>query len=239
MSEKLNWIDILNEQALWISYEDLVNWFAEMLGRSPTLSQNAVEEFQNSLNLIRKQVSAIHFHEQVDAHLIDEQLQGVRLELVESLENESGTPFSSRMPAMRARARDNNDDSLLRSLKETLILQFAAFAGEALDRKAENAVARCEGIYREGTATHLSPVPSFPAEIELRWRREIPILSESGLELSPEILRCADFFLARGKGRFCSDECRFRTFQLTKQLADPGYLAAKQRRYRQRQDKRP
>lgn len=236
MSARLNWIDVLNEQATWTSYEDLIAWFSGLIGQPVSLSQPIMEDFQNGLNFIRRQLSAVHFHEPVDIAGLDVRLRDVRLELVENRSANDG--YSAVLPTLRGRWQSEEPDAILCALKETLTVQFAFFVAGALDDSENPGIARCEGLYRKGSSTHLSPVVSFPAEIELRWRKEISVLTESGLESSPEILRCADFFSARAKARFCSDDCRFRTFQLTKQLSDPGYLAAKQKRYRQRQDKR-
>jgi len=226
----------LNEQATWMSYEDLIQWFSGLLGRPASLSRTAVVEFQDGLNCIRQQVSAIHFHESVDIPFIDQHLKDISLELISPISSDSA--YSNALPRLRARASSSDDDALLRALKQTLIVQFAYFVSEALAQSEIPGIARCEGLYREGSSTHLSPADSLPEETELRWRKEIAALTEAGLESSTDILRCADYFLARSKARFCSDECRFRTFQLTKQLADPGYLAAKQKRYRERNEKR-
>jgi hypothetical protein len=235
MSAKLTWVDILNEQALWTSYEDLITWFSSLLGRPAQVTESALEDFQAGLNFIRRAVSAFHFHEQIDIDCLNNHLKDVNLELGDL--KPGADPYAGVLPAFRARVDRQDDDSILMALKQTFIVQFASFVGETIEHSSGSPIARCEGIYREGSATHLSPVQSFPEDIELRWRKEIQVLSDAGLEKSPEIQRCADFFLPRTKGRFCSDECRFRTFQLTKQLADPGYLAAKQKRYRNRQEK--
>lgn len=235
MPTYLNWMDVLNEQAMWTTYEDSFAWLATLLGREPAITSQAMADFQSGLNRIRQQLSALHFHQPLDVTAIDAELGSIRLELVDPLK-EKGS-YSKVLPPLHARLRGLDDTSFLLSLKETLIVQFAIFMADSLSNSDNPAVARCEGLYREGNSTHLSPGQSLPPDIELLWRREIPALTNSGLESSPEVLRCADYFPARAKGRFCSDECRFRTFQLTKQLSDPGYLAAKQKRYRARQER--
>lgn len=176
---------------------------------------------------MRRQLSALHFGEALDLSYLNEELTGVELELA----GPAGTDRKrvSGLPAFRARPRGLDDAAVLRCIEDTLVLEFAEFVGACLDDPDEARIARCEGLYRESKSRHLAPVPSFPADIELRWRKELPVLAESGLESDPEIKRCADFFIVKAKGRFCSDECRFRTFQVAKQLKEPRYLAEKHR----------
>lgn len=50
MLAKLNWIDILNEQATWQVYDDLIAWFSGLLGRPVCLPDRAAETFNESLN---------------------------------------------------------------------------------------------------------------------------------------------------------------------------------------------
>jgi hypothetical protein len=235
MPAKLNWVEILNEQATWQVYDDLIAWASLQVGRPISLPEQAVEAFNETLNFMRRQLSALHFGEALDLGYLNEELAQVEVELV----GPAGTDQKklSGLPAFRARPSGRDDAAVLRCIEHTLLLQFAEFVGTCLDDPDENRIARCEGLYRESRSRHLAPVPSFPADIELRWRKELPVLAESGLESDPEIKRCADFFVVKAKGRFCSDECRFRTFQIAKQLKEPGYLAEKQKRYRQRREK--
>ncbi len=228
-------MEVLNEQATWTSCEDLIQWLSVLLGRRPTLTNKSIEDFQSGLNEIRRQVSCLHFQQPLDISAIDAELAAIKLELVQPIKQTGA--YLKVLPALHARLQSEDDDSFLIALKQTLVLQFAQFVAEALNNTSSPAVARCEGLYREGGSTDISPARSLPPEIELLWRKEIAALTEAGLESSPEVLRCADYFPARAKGRFCSDECRFRTFQLTKQLSEPGYLAAKQKRYRAKQDR--
>ncbi|SRR5579875_505785 len=230
MPEMLDWIDVLNEQATWTSGEDTVRWLSGILNRRVSPTPSAVEHFQETLNLMRRQLSALHFGEEPDLASIDMQLGNLRLEL----SSPGQRPGGVLLPSFRARLEGASDDDLIACIGQTLLLEFARFLGEQLDSPQTAKIARCEGLYREAGANRISPCPDFPADIELKWRREIPALVEAGLDSSPDLLRCADFFVARARGKFCSDECRFRTFQIAKQLADPGYLAEKQKRYRQR-----
>jgi hypothetical protein len=93
-------------------------------------------------------------------------------------------------------------------------------------------IARCVGLFRENSNARLSVVRSISNESERRWRDEIDLLKDYELTESPAVQRCADIFLAAPKAKFCSDACRFTTFQLAKQLRDPRYHADKQKRYR-------
>jgi hypothetical protein len=76
----------------------------------------------------------------------------------------------------------------------------------------------------------------LPEHLEKYWRDEIALLA-AGSKNTEGWQRCANLFPAAGKSRFCSDSCRFATFQLVKQVEDSGDLGQKQRRYRRRQEK--
>jgi hypothetical protein len=122
-------------------------------------------------------------------------------------------------------------DSLLDLLRKTLLLQFAQFIGGIIDSGIDETprIDRCRGVYRDD-----SDVPdfaAFPPKVEKQWRDEIELLVQHEAAAS-DVLRCEYFFPRTPKGRFCSDSCRFSTFQITKQLAEPNYLADKQKRYR-------
>jgi hypothetical protein len=78
-------------------------------------------------------------------------------------------------------------------------------------------------------------IPSVSPEYEKRWRQEIELLNEHGQTKAPELERCPDLFVASPKARFCSDACRFTTFQIAKHVKTPGYHAEKQKRYRKKQ----
>lgn len=225
MAVASGWIEVLNEQTTWKSPADLVTWFSSLTGRALSPDAEAVAEFQNALAFIRQQATALHFRETLDVAGIDVRLSVVALTFA---------PVRA-MPTLRARAPGDSDADVLKALENTLLVQFAEFAGQCLDSNYAVDIARCEGVYRESTPNDPEYVNPFEAHSERRWRNEIPILSEAGLIESEQIERCCDFFVLRPKARFCSEECRFRSFQLNKQLSDPGYLAAKQKRYRQRQ----
>ncbi len=231
MTNTIDWMDALNEQANPWNEMGVSKWLEPLAGNAVVLSEQAIQSFDRTLDFIRMQLSDLHFDGSLDLEAINSRLQHVRIEI--------GVPVAPsilRLPALHAQIADGGDDALLKAVEETVLLQFSIFVGQMQDRQDETMLARCEGIFKEENVTGIFPVPEFPVEIELKWRQEIPVLVEQKLEQTPEIQRCADFFVPRGRARFCSDECRFRTFQLVKQLTDPRYLANKQRRYRQKKE---
>lgn len=222
--QKLDWMDVLNEQFEWNTTDDLKSWFIKLTGKQPVLSKASIHEFQKCLNFIRDQVSALHFDESVDTKTLDKKLSGIKLSM-------SKTDV---LPPLHAKAQGSSDADLLKAMEETILLQFAAFLSDFLSDNGETSLNRCEGLYKEQRSFDSESLAP-PMDTEKRWRKEIPILIECRLLSSPDIHRCGDFFVGKAKARFCSEACRFRTFQLNKQLTDPSYLADKQRRYRQNQ----
>jgi len=220
---KLDWMDVLNEQFEWNTTADLKKWFSKLVGRQPDFSKTAINEFQKCLHFIREQVSALHFNEPVDIKALDKKLSSIKLSMAKA----------DALPTLHAKAQGTSDADLLKAMEETILVQFASFVSEFLARE-DATLNRCEGLFKEHKSfddESLAP----PMETEKRWRKEIPILIECKLLSSPDIHRCGDFFIGKAKARFCSEACRFRTFQLNKQLTDPDYLKDKQRRYRQNQ----
>lgn len=219
----LDWMDVLNEQFEWNTTTDLKKWFAQLTGHEADLSKQAINEFQKSLNFIREQVSALHFNESTDLKTLDKKLSGIKLSMSKN----------AVLPPLHAKTKGTSDADLLKAMEETILLQFASFLSEFLSEENQY-LNRCEGLYKEKRSfDDESLAPEM--ETEKRWRKEIPILVECKLLASTDIHRCGDFFIGKAQARFCSEACRFRTFQLSKQLTDPDYLADKQRRYRQRQ----
>jgi hypothetical protein len=123
------------------------------------------------------------------------------------------------------------DDKSLEQLRLTLLMQFADFIGGTIDSGMTDAarIDRCRGLYREDSEIPLAA--SFPTAVEDKWRNEIDLLVEYE-NSATDVVRCEYFFPRTPKARFCSDACRFSTFQITKQLQEPNYLADKQKRYR-------
>lgn len=212
----LDWINVLNQQAEWASAEDVRSWLKKT-GEPSVVSDTEVSDFEEALLFIRQQANLLHFNGRVDSAAINERLMGLRLEFSEQ---------EHLLPALRA---IDEEETILQTLAATLLMQFSFFASAAIG-DSKISLARCEGLYREQSRHVLESVFSSP--FEARWRSEIPLLVEKNLVESPDVQRCGDFFLQKPKSRFCSEACRFTTFQLTKQLLDPGYLAAKQKKYR-------
>lgn len=217
----------MNEQATWSSLDDVSTWLTAVFNRTLSLDEATLDKFQETLKWMRRQVTALHFYDEIDRESLNSRLTGIHLHFFAS----DDATDSWQWPRLRVKPQGQSDKDLLEALENTLICQFAFFLSE--DQPA--GVFRCEGLYREAGATALAPVACLPDDLELLWRKEIPLLANSGLADSAQILRCADIFPGNVKARFCSNECRFRTFQLSKQLSDPAYLAAKQKRYRQKQ----
>jgi hypothetical protein len=213
----LQWLEVLNEQAEWSAPDDVRAWLVKTFQAFEPVSDAEVSTFEEVLSFIRQQANLLHFNGHVDVAGMNERLMNLRLQFTEG---------DRVLPPLRAIAED---ESVLQGLAATLLMEFSFFASASLvDPKVS--ISRCEGLYREKSSRVLASVFSGP--FEPRWRQEIPLLVEKNLVDSADVQRCGDFFLAKPKSRFCSEACRFTTFQLTKQLLDPGYLAAKQKKYR-------
>lgn len=235
MKDKLSWITALNEETVWTSNTDALKWLGEVTGRPLAVDAGdpALAAFLADISFIRVQVSHLHFGEPVNLKALDQRLANIDLMLADP--DPSKESLVS-LPLFRARPMGNSDQYIIRSIGDTLIVQFAQFIGDAVQSGSNVAVARCEGLFRE-TKSKLERAQVLSSEMEGRWRNEISVLKEVGPETAEEIMRCEDLFLAHPKTRFCSDACRFNTFQITKQVKDPGYLAQKQKRYRSRKGK--
>lgn len=234
MSRRLNWIDVLNEQTRWESRADLMNWFFQLAGRKATLLDGTMDGFEEALGYMRRQVANLHFGEPVDLMWLDTQLKTVSLGLLHHQGAQEGA--DSKIPRFRARVKGLHDTDLLRAVKDTLLIQFAEFVGDQLDSPTQ-LVSRCEGIHREAAQKPVTGAAAYAADVETRWRSEITVLAGE-TENVADVHRCSNLLLAGPKVRFCSDSCRFATYQLAKSVEEPSYLADKQRRYRRRQEKK-
>lgn len=219
----IDWTDVLNEEAVWHDYEDFKQWFESISnnGASLTIPSGAeFDRFRLELNFIREQAAHLYFGELPDVDGINERLQRVCLEI------DSQAVAGTRLPALLAKGTD-----FLSRLSGALLAEFSAFAASQLGAIDEGTskLSRCEGVYRDERYDS-----SSLSRYERIFRGEIPVLYENELLEDPAIQRCYDFFVGRPKARYCSDACRFNTFQITKQYKDPGYLAEKQRRYRKK-----
>jgi hypothetical protein len=221
-----DWISLLNEQAdEWHSIDDVKIWLSAVVQRPASPDDASLQEFWDTLNLMRALVYDLHFNRVPDFKPINTKLAGVEFCFY--------TDAPGVLPRFRARSADQgNDSALLLAMAATVLANFAHALARHMSGDNQFDIARCEGLYRDPHVKRLSAAPNVADDEELKWRREVEVLVEKGLECSPDILRCADLFVSTSRSRFCSNACRTNTFQVIKQLKDPVYLAAKQRRYR-------
>jgi len=218
----------LNDQTQWTSESEALDWLYKLTGRRLEVSTQDLQAFFDQLNFIREQVTSLHFGEALALERLQEKLSKVSL----TIHSQYG---SDGLPLLMAGRASNSDPDVLRSVCETLLVQFGAFLSEAFDSKSSPRIVRCEGIFREGRQER-KRLGALRNERETAWRAELSLLQEGEPEVVDEIQRCEDLFVLTSKAKFCSDACRFTTFQITKQLKEPGYLKEKQRRYRTRKE---
>lgn len=210
-------------------------WLDQTFGRELRLSDSQLDSFEQALKSMRGCIDAIHFKEKADWRWLDAALSGVRLTT-----RREQLALNVELPLLHARLEGVSDDDLLSCLRQTLLLQFSQFVSDMLDKSDAPTIARCVGLFRENNNNAaLSIVRSISDETERRWRSEIELLGETGLLESPSVQRCADIFIATPKAKFCSDACRFTTFQMAKQFRDPRYHADKQKKYRDKSSHSP
>jgi hypothetical protein len=226
---KLHWIETLNEETQWTSHADALDWLYKLTGQTLSVSTEDLGSFFEQLHFIREQVTSLHFGETLALDALQQRLEGVCLAIHEGYANDA-------LPLLMARRASNSDSDVLRSLCDTLLLQFAAFLSQAVEADSAPGIVRCEGLFREGKKER-KRLGALVNERESAWRAELSLLQEAEPDVVEEIQRCEDLFIFSAKAKFCSDACRFSTFQITKQLKDPGYMKEKQRRYRNRKEK--
>lgn len=233
MRQKLDWMDVLNEQTHWHSRADFRAWFNELVGRPATLLDGTIDGFEEALGFMRRQLGNLHFGEPVDLLWLDTQLKTISLGLLHHQGAQEGQ--DSRLPRFRSRVKGMIDSDLLRAVKDTMLVQFAEYVGDALDGTSVRSIMRCEGLHRELPGC-IPEAARYSNEIEERWLAELPAIRRAG-ETGVDLHRCVNLYAGSAKSQFCSDTCRFATFQLEKQLGQPTYVADKPRRYRRRQGK--
>ncbi|MBS1954723.1 MAG: hypothetical protein JST89_11085 [Cyanobacteria bacterium SZAS-4] len=230
--QAVTWFEALNEQVEWSDPSTMLKWQADVFGFQLQPGQLSQEKFALSLRKMRMHLGSAHFKSPVELSWLDDELKSCCPRLI------TNSPLKSRLPAFRADIEEHDAsnseaaaNALLEQLRLTLLMQFAEFIGGTVDSGAEIArpIDRCRGLYRD--ESKVPEAAAYPAEIEKRWRAEIELLQEFDVA-ADDVVRCEYFFPKTAKGRFCSDSCRFSTFQITKQLQEPNYLAAKQKRYR-------
>lgn len=225
----LNWIDVLNEHSEWTSDGNVNKWLAGILQKEDAHANKAAcKAFFETLSQIRTCIYESHFCSQTSTFAwLNEQLKNIHL-----IFDISPEAKHLHLPPLRGQCASlKNDEDILNSIRVTILLQFANDLSATLSSGGE-ICGRCEGLYRDTNAVRLSMVPAVDDSAELLWRAEIDLLVDHSLESEKEIQRCADIFPAAARSKYCSDKCRFNTFQIVKQYKDPNYLAEKQRRYR-------
>ncbi|HEY9731512.1 MAG TPA: hypothetical protein V6C89_06345 [Drouetiella sp.] len=248
MTEKpaVSWYEALNEQVEWTDGNMQLSWLADVFGSPVSPSERTLERFNASLRAMRLQLGESHFARSFDLSWLNDELRESRPQLewhvgatAGSSQADLGVVRGSRLPSLRASTANIisddgancNADSLVELLRLTLLLQFAQFIGGIIDSGIDEAprIDRCRGLYK--IDSNVPDQAAFPPEVEKRWRNEIELLVQHDA-VATDVVRCEYFFPRTAKGRFCSDSCRFSTFQITKQLEEPNYLADKQKRYR-------
>jgi|688.fasta_scaffold467161_1 hypothetical protein len=224
----ISWVSALNDHSEWKSESDANKWLAAATGKKDArASSSACQKFSGTLSRIRECIYQTHLDSGADFSWLAIQVKQLNLAFDFSQE-----AVRLNLPALRGNsALFHNDDELLESISAALIIQFANHVSLSLATGTE-ICGRCEGLYRDSRAVRLSMVPEVQDEVELPWRKEISLLVKNSLVSDKQIQRCADLFPSGSRSKYCSDKCRFNTFQIVKQYKDPDYLAEKQRRYR-------
>ncbi|MBX9689693.1 MAG: hypothetical protein K2X27_23480 [Candidatus Obscuribacterales bacterium] len=225
----LSWMQVLNEHSEWRNDQEMLAWLGSLTSAKDLLELDSsdLQLFKETLSKIRRLVYDRHFGKALDLAWLNQELSASSFFI-------DWPPSEASLPLLRAGTHDKSSKAWLNSLRSGILIDFASDLAGALAEGTEISVQRCEGLYRDSTAEKLSSVPDISNESEVPWRQEIPVLLEKELDADAEIQRCADLFPASSRSKYCSDKCRFNTFQIVKQLKDPSYLAEKQRRYRKK-----
>ncbi len=235
MTRRLNWIDVLNEQPKWRARTDLVNWFSELIGRPAALKDGAVEGFEEALGFMRRQMANLHFSEPVDLIWLDAQLKTVNLGLLHHQGAQEG--INGRLPLFRARVKGLLDSDLLRSVKDTLLVQFAEFTATSLAEGEPLSVHRCQGLEKTSSTDSRAAAAWYPVQTEMRWLAEIPLAAGLPQKDRDSVRRCLMLFPSISQTDFCSHICCTSSYEIGKQAQEPAVVTEKQRRYRKKQEK--
>lgn len=220
-----NWVDVLNDHSEWKSADDVERWLGSAINKkNPNLNRDVAKKFFETLSRMRECIYEAHLGTNADYSWLNDQVKDLKLTFDFSQDQ-------LHLPALRGAVATKKDDDLLEAIRGAILIQFANHLSMSLAAGTE-ICARCEGLYRDSNAVRLSMVPEVDENAEMLWRNEIDLLIEQSLQREKEIQRCADLFPAGSRSKYCSDKCRFNTFQIAKQFKDPNYLAEKQRRYR-------
>ncbi len=211
------WIEALNEHAEWRNPNHARSWLTMVLRKEINPSYEALVELYETLSFMRHETAKVYFDHVPDLDNLNSRLRGWEVQISPNQE--------ARMPRLHLRSTSlddstpESDDALIKALEGALLLEFAFWITSNSEK-----VLRCEGLFRDESKAF-----EINAD-ERQFREEIPLLKD--MLDDGEIQRCRDIFPQKPKGRFCSDACRFSTFQIEKQIKNPEYLAEKQRRYR-------
>lgn len=218
------WMEVLNEHNYWNSDDEIMRWFGDFARKpEPDCDPQLIQEFKNTLNQIRFLIYAHHFGKALDFQWLNNELSNLSLSFLPP------PSIDSPLPYLRGKELAASDSELLKSLRLSILVTFAADFARVLSGESEWHLHRCEGLFRNSEGAHV--VHDDAAETS--WRNEIEMLiASSSHAAETSIQRCADFFFAKSRSKYCSDACRFSTFQVSKQISDPSYLAEKQKRYR-------
>lgn len=214
----LDWTEMLNEEAQWHDYADFLTWFSSVAPQLAEPGAEQFEEFRTGLRFIRLEAAKIYFDGEVDIAALNNRLANISFQIQPSW-------GETRLPLLVAQTASEND--VLAAVAGAIMVDFAKFVADFV--AGGPGLSRCEGVFRDQRGEDLQLT-----EFEEQYRDEIDLLKDAQASEDPSLQRCADFFVGRRKARFCSDTCRFMTFRISKQLNEPGYLADKQRRYRNR-----
>jgi len=236
--EAIHWLDLVNEQFEWPTAQEVQRWFTRQFERKCLIPSAQLDRFRSTLFYVREQLAALHFGTEPLLEVLKARLEHIVPSFTISAPQQVLSTSERHFPLLHSKLGGEDDAALLLAIEETVLLQFAAFLSGALAQPESGKLLRCEGLYRD-TKRMPGSAASTRDSTERHWRKEIEILRMDDNMAAQALERCGDFFIANSKSRFCSESCRFRTFQLTKQLTDPEYLAEKQRRYRKRKTHNP
>jgi hypothetical protein len=233
----INWLDLLNADTTWSTPEDLQLFISDALGKPAQnwsakdykLSKENAEGISDAVIYMRYQLAALHFNAPVNLSWANERLSQCQFRAYE----QDAVP-DCKMPILRAVNSDTDEASLVNSFIDTFILQFIQYVSSVQEGSPIYIVSRCEGLHKKTQLAECDHYYQTHKEMEAKWIHELapdnPLLAKELIDIA----RCADFFLQKGNGKFCSDGCRFSTFAIRKQFSDPDYHAKKQKRYRSR-----
>lgn len=244
--ESISWINALNDQTEWKTSLQAQLWL-EKTAHSLSPNTNKVDSSSEKdvlfllslLSKMRNLIYQIHFIDSnslTPSSLKSRELTSAKDSFLSAFLSHTVLSFDrNRKPALRASLQlAELEQSQYCEVFGTLLLNFATDLSRMIESGDGLLIHRCEGLFRDHSAAQLTNVDGISDSTEELWRKEIALIVEQSLEKAPEIQRCADLFLSKSRSKYCSDACRFTTFQIAKQLQDPNYLAEKQRRYRRK-----